>query len=116
DYNEFVAKLTKATQALRVGNGLDDGVQIGPLIDEKAVKKVEEHVADAMAKGATLLTGGERHELGRTFFQPTVLSGVTQDMQMCREETFGPVSGVVSFDTEEECVALANDTIFGLAG
>ncbi|MEN5052938.1 NAD-dependent succinate-semialdehyde dehydrogenase [Brevundimonas naejangsanensis] len=115
-HDEFVAKLTKATQALRVGNGLDDGVQIGPLIDEKAVKKVEEHVADALAKGATLLTGGERHDLGRTFYQPTVLSGVTQDMQMCREETFGPVSGVVRFETEEEGVALANDTIFGLAG
>lgn len=115
-HDEFVAKLTKATEALKVGNGLDDGVQIGPLIDDKAVKKVEEHVADAVAKGATLLTGGARHERGGTFFQPTVLSGVTQDMRMCREETFGPVSGVVRFETEEEGIALANDTVFGLAG
>ncbi|MNI34602.1 Glutarate-semialdehyde dehydrogenase DavD [compost metagenome] len=115
-HDEFVAKLTKATEALKVGNGLDDGVQIGPLIDDKAVKKVEDHIADAVAKGATVLTGGARHALGRTFFQPTVLSGVTQDMQMCREETFGPVAGVVRFDTEEEGIALANDTIFGLAG
>lgn len=115
-HDEFVEKLTRASQALKVGNGLDDGVQIGPLIDEKAVRKVEEHVADALAKGASLLTGGVRHELGMTFFQPTVLSGVTQDMQMCREETFGPVSGVVRFETEEEGIALANDTIFGLAG
>ncbi|MGH7021917.1 MAG: NAD-dependent succinate-semialdehyde dehydrogenase [Brevundimonas sp.] len=115
-HDAFVAKLAKATAALKVGNGLEDGVQIGPLIDTKAVRKVEEHVADAVAKGATVVTGGERHALGGTFFQPTVLSGVTQDMQICKEETFGPVAPVVRFDTEEEGLALANATEFGLAG
>lgn len=115
-HDEFVAKLAKATAALRVGNGLEDGVQIGPLIDAKAVKKVEEHIADARAKGATVITGGQRHALGGTFFQPTVLSGVTSDMMICKEETFGPVAPVVRFETEEEGLALANATEFGLAG
>ncbi|WP_313003035.1 NAD-dependent succinate-semialdehyde dehydrogenase [Brevundimonas sp.] len=115
-HDEFVAKLAKATAALRVGNGLEDGVQIGPLIDAKAVKKVEEHIADARAKGATVITGGQRHALGGTFFQPTVLSGVTSDMLICKEETFGPVAPVVRFEAEEEGLALANATEFGLAG
>lgn len=115
-HDEFVAKLAKATAALRVGNGLEDGVQIGPLIDAKAVKKVEEHIADARAKGATVITGGQRHALGGTFFQPTVLSGVTSDMMICKEETFGPVAPVVRFETEEEGLAMANATEFGLAG
>ncbi|WP_312148151.1 NAD-dependent succinate-semialdehyde dehydrogenase [Brevundimonas sp.] len=115
-HDEFVAKLAKATAALRVGNGLEDGVQIGPLIDAKVVKKVEEHIADARAKGATVITGGQRHALGGTFFQPTVLSGVTSDMLICKEETFGPVAPVVRFETEEEGLALANATEFGLAG
>ncbi|WP_292037615.1 MULTISPECIES: NAD-dependent succinate-semialdehyde dehydrogenase [unclassified Brevundimonas] len=115
-HDEFVAKLARATAALRVGNGLEDGVQIGPLIDAKAVKKVEEHIADARAKGATVITGGQRHALGGTFFQPTVLSGVTSDMMICKEETFGPVAPVVRFETEEEGLAMANATEVGLAG
>lgn len=115
-HDEFVAKLAKATAALKVGAGLEDGVQIGPLIDAKAIKKVEEHISDAVAKGATVVTGGARHALGGTFFQPTVLSGVTSDMLICQEETFGPVAPVVRFETEEEGLALANATEFGLAG
>jgi len=115
-YDAFVEKLCAKVKTLKVGNGLDEGVQIGPMIDENGVEKVEEHLADAVKKGATILTGGERHELGKTFFQPTVVAGVTQDMQLCREETFGPLAGVVKFETEDEGVALANDTIFGLAG
>ena len=115
-HDEFVAKLAEATAALKVGAGLEDGVQIGPLIDAKAVKKVEEHIADAKAKGAKVETGGQRHALGGTFFQPTVLSGVTSDMLICKEETFGPVAPVVRFETEEEALRLANATEFGLAG
>lgn len=115
-HDEFVAKLAKATAALKVGAGLEDGVQIGPLIDAKAVKKVEAHVADALAKGARVVTGGERHALGGTFFQPTVLSGVTPEMLICQEETFGPVAPVVRFETEDEALRLANATEFGLAG
>ncbi|WP_297804701.1 NAD-dependent succinate-semialdehyde dehydrogenase [uncultured Brevundimonas sp.] len=115
-YAEFVAKLTAEVEKLKVGNGMDDGVQVGPLIDDKAIKKVQQHLDDALSKGAKLLTGGKPHALGGTFFQPTVVSEVTQDMLICREETFGPLAGVVRFETEEEGVALANDTIFGLAG
>ncbi len=115
-YDEFVKKLCASVQALKVGNGLEDGVQMGPLIDDKAVEKVEEHLADALSKGARVLTGGNRHALGHTFFEATVVADVTQDMQMCREETFGPLAGVIKFETEEEAIALANDTIFGLAG
>jgi len=115
-YDAFVEKLCAKVKTLKVGDGLDEGVQIGPMIDENGVEKVEEQLADAVKKGATILTGGQRHELGKTFFQPTVVAGVTQDMQLCREETFGPLAGVVKFETEDEGVALANDTIFGLAG
>ncbi|MEG1452255.1 NAD-dependent succinate-semialdehyde dehydrogenase [Brevundimonas sp.] len=115
-YDEFVKKLCASVQALKVGNGLEDGVQMGPLIDDKAVEKVEEHLADALSKGARVLTGGNRHALGHTFFEATVVADVTQDMQMCREETFGPLAGVIKFETEDEAIALANDTIFGLAG
>ncbi len=115
-YEEFVQKLCASVQKLKVGNGLDEGVQMGPLIDEKAVEKVEEHLKDATSKGARILTGGKRHALGQTFYEPTVVADVTQDMQICREETFGPLAGVVKFETEEEAIALANDTIFGLAG
>ncbi|WP_406852186.1 NAD-dependent succinate-semialdehyde dehydrogenase [Brevundimonas sp. BH3] len=115
-YDAFVEKLCAAAQALKIGNGLEDGVQMGPLIDEKAVEKVEQHLSDALSKGARVLTGGNRHALGQTFFEATVVADVTQDMQMCREETFGPLAGVVKFETEEEAIALANDTIFGLAG
>ncbi|WP_312815889.1 NAD-dependent succinate-semialdehyde dehydrogenase [Brevundimonas sp.] len=115
-YDAFVEKLCATAQALKIGNGLEDGVQMGPLIDEKAVEKVEQHLSDALSKGARVLTGGNRHTLGQTFFEATVVADVTQDMQMCREETFGPLAGVVKFETEEEAIALANDTIFGLAG
>ncbi|MEQ1541996.1 MAG: NADP-dependent succinate-semialdehyde dehydrogenase [Novosphingobium sp.] len=114
-YDAFVGKLAKAAKALKVGNGLDTGTEQGPLIDASAVAKVEEHVADALAKGATVLTGGKRHALGGTFFEPTVLAGVTQDMLVASEETFGPLAPVVKFATEDEAVAMANDTEFGLA-
>lgn len=114
-HDEFVAKLTAASNALKIGNGADAGVQQGPLIDENAVNKVESHIADAVAKGATIVAGGGRHELGRTFFQPTVLTGVTPDMEVARKETFGPVSAVFRFSTEDEAIAMANDTEFGLA-
>jgi succinate-semialdehyde dehydrogenase/glutarate-semialdehyde dehydrogenase len=115
-HDAFVDKLTAAVAALRVGNGLEEGVQIGPLINEAAVRKVEEHIADALALGAKVVLGGKRHALGGNFFEPTVLTGVTQAMRICREETFGPVAGVVTFATEDEAIALANDTEFGLAG
>ncbi|WP_037503088.1 NADP-dependent succinate-semialdehyde dehydrogenase [Sphingomonas jaspsi] len=114
-YDEFVDKLAKAADALKVGNGLEEGVQQGPLIDKHAIEKVEEHIADALSKGATLITGGHRHELGGTFFEPTVIADVTQDMAVAREETFGPLAPVVKFDTEEQAIAMANDTEFGLA-
>lgn len=114
-YDEFVSKLSAAATALKVGNGLEAGTEQGPLIDANAVAKVEEHVADALAKGATLLAGGKPHALGGTFFEPTVLANVTQDMLVAREETFGPLAPVVRFETEEQAIAMANDTEFGLA-
>lgn len=114
-YDEFVEKLAKAAAALKVGSGLDPDTQQGPLIDDNAVAKVEEHIADALAKGAKLLTGGHRHPLGGSFFEPTVLANVTQDMLVAHEETFGPLAPVVKFETEEEAIAMANDTEFGLA-
>jgi succinate-semialdehyde dehydrogenase/glutarate-semialdehyde dehydrogenase len=114
-YDAFLAKLTAATSALKVGSGLETGVQIGPLIDAAAVEKVEAHIADATAKGARVLTGGHRHERGGQFFEPTVLADVTADMQICHEETFGPVAPVVKFETEDEAIAQANASEFGLA-
>lgn len=114
-YDAFAKKLAEAASKLKVSNGLEAGAQQGPLIDENALKKVEEHLADALAKGAKVLTGGKRHELGGTFFQPTVLVDVTTQMKMAREETFGPVAPLFRFKTEEEAVRLANDTEFGLA-
>ncbi len=114
-YDAFAKKLAEAASKLKVANGLEAGAQQGPLIDENALKKVEEHLADALAKGAKVLTGGKRHELGGTFFQPTVLVDVTTQMKMAREETFGPVAPLFRFETEEEAVRLANDTEFGLA-
>ena len=111
----FAEKLAAATARLKVGNGMDDGVQIGPLIDEKGVEKVEDHVADAVSKGAKVVTGGKRSELGGTYFQPTVLSGVSKGMKVLSEETFGPVAPIIAFDTIDEGIALANDTGFGLA-
>ena len=114
-YDEFVQKLgTKAAQ-LKVGSGFAAGVQQGPLIDTNALKKVERHVADATKRGARVVTGGERHELGGTFFQPTVLADVTDKMQLTREETFGPVAPVSKFSDDGEAVAAANASEFGLA-
>jgi len=111
----FVERLAEAVAALRVGNGFEEGVTQGPLIDARAVEKVERHVADALAGGAEVVTGGGRHALGGGFFQPTVLTGVAPGMLVTCEETFGPVAPVMSFRTEEEAVAIANDTRYGLA-
>jgi succinate-semialdehyde dehydrogenase / glutarate-semialdehyde dehydrogenase len=111
----FANKLAEASDNLKVGDGMTDGVSIGPLIDEAALAKVEDHVADALAKGATVIAGGKRSELGGTFYQPTVLTGVTKGMKILSEETFGPVAPVITFDTVDEGIALANDTEFGLA-
>ncbi len=98
-YDAFVEKLIAATTKLKVGNGLDEGVPQGPLINEAAVKKVEEHIEDAVSKGAEVKPGGKRHALGRTFFEPTVLANVTQQMKIAHEETFGPVAAVFRFKT-----------------
>ncbi|WP_158904034.1 NADP-dependent succinate-semialdehyde dehydrogenase [Burkholderia sp. L27(2015)] len=114
-YDAFAEKLVAAVKTLKVGNGLDAGVSQGPLIDDAAVKKVEEHIADALGKGARLLMGGHRHALGQSFFEPTVLADVTSDMQVAKEETFGPMAPLFRFKTEEEALAMANDTEFGLA-
>jgi succinate-semialdehyde dehydrogenase/glutarate-semialdehyde dehydrogenase len=114
-YDRFVEKLVEATGKLKVGPGLDDGTQQGPLIDDKAVEKVEEFVEDAKAKGAKVVAGGKRHALGGTFYEPTVIAGATTDMRFMKEEIFGPVAPIFKFETEEEAVRLANDTEFGLA-
>ena len=114
-YYEFARRLTEASAAMKVGDGLEEGVEQGPIIDDQGLAKVERHVADAIAKGATVLTGGKRHALGGTFYEPTVLTGMSSDMQMYGEETFGPVAGLFRFSTDDEAVAMANDTEFGLA-
>ncbi len=115
-YDAFAAKLTQAVrERLKVGSGLEPDVMQGPLIDAAALAKVERHVADAVAQGATVLTGGQRHALGGTFYEPTVLSGVTPDMLLAREETFGPVAPLFRFQTDDEAIRLANATEFGLA-
>ena len=114
-YDKFAAKLAEKVKALNVGPGTQSGVTTGPLIDENAVKKVEEHIADALAKGAKVLTGGHKHKLGGLFFEPTVLTNVNTTMKVTREETFGPVAPLFRFKTEEEAIAMANDTEFGLA-
>ncbi|AKZ63457.1 succinate-semialdehyde dehydrogenase [Herbaspirillum hiltneri N3] len=114
-YNQFADKLVAAVAKLKVGNGLDSGVTQGPLIDEKAVQKVEQHVADALAKGGRVLLGGKRHALGHGFFEPTVIADVTADMKIAREETFGPMAPLFRFKTDDEVLAQANDTEFGLA-
>ncbi|MFZ1681404.1 MAG: NAD-dependent succinate-semialdehyde dehydrogenase [Rhizobiaceae bacterium] len=114
-YDRFVEKLVAATNQLKVGNGLEDGVKQGPLIDEGAVEKVEELIADATAKGGQVVAGGARHVLGGSFFQPTVIAHAKSDMRFSTEEIFGPVSPVFSFDTEEEAIAMANATEYGLA-
>ncbi|MFA9218377.1 MAG: NADP-dependent succinate-semialdehyde dehydrogenase [Sphingomonadaceae bacterium] len=114
-YNAFAAKLVDAVRKLKVGNGVEPGVTQGPMIEEKAVQKVEEHIADALSKGARLLAGGKRHELGQSFFEPTVLADVTSDMKVAKEETFGPLAPLFRFKDDAEVLAMANDTEFGLA-
>ena len=114
-YDVFAQKLAAKLQTLPTGNGFDEGVAFGPLIDEAAVAKVTEHVADATAKGAKLALGGKPHTLGGTFFEPTILTGVTSDMAVASEETFGPVAPLFRFETEAEVIAAANATEFGLA-
>lgn len=114
-YEAFTTALSAAVGKLKVGDGFDEGVQQGPLIDEAAVAKVEAHIADAVGKGATLAQGGKRHARGGLFFEPTVLTGVTQDMLVCREETFGPLAPIVRFADEDEAIRMANDTEYGLA-
>ena len=114
-YDEFSEKLSAAVEKMRIGDGLKGETEQGPLIDMAAVEKVEEHIEDALAKGAKVISGGGRHDLGGTFFQPTVLSEVNTDMKVTREETFGPVAPLYRFETEEEALEMANDTEFGLA-
>jgi succinate-semialdehyde dehydrogenase / glutarate-semialdehyde dehydrogenase len=114
-YDRFSAKLAEAVRKLSPAPGLDDGATQGPLIDDRAVEKVESHVADAVAKGARVLVGGKRHSRGGRFFEPTILTGVTPAMAVAKEETFGPVAPLFRFSTEAEAIALANDTEFGLA-
>jgi len=114
-YDKFAQKLGAKVAAMKIGGGLEDGVMQGPLIDMKAVEKVEEHIADAVAKGARIVTGGKRHAKGGTFFEPTVLADVKTNMKVTHEETFGPVAPLFRFKTEQELIKLANDTEYGLA-
>ncbi|MCX7293282.1 MULTISPECIES: NADP-dependent succinate-semialdehyde dehydrogenase [unclassified Janthinobacterium] len=114
-YDAFADKLVAAVAKLKVGNGIEAGVTQGPLIDAKAVAKVEEHVADALGKGGRLLAGGKRHALGNGFFEPTIIADVTNDMRVATEETFGPLAPLFRFKTDDEVIALANNTEFGLA-
>lgn len=114
-YDEFARRLVTAVGKLKVSDGMVEGAQQGPLIDMAAVKKVEDHIKDALDKGARVLLGGKRHELGGSFFQPTILSDVTRDMAVAKEETFGPVAPLFRFSTEEEAIRMANDTEVGLA-
>jgi succinate-semialdehyde dehydrogenase / glutarate-semialdehyde dehydrogenase len=114
-YDAFAEKLVAAVKKLKVGNGFESGVLQGPLIDEAAVEKVEEHIEDAVSHGAHVLLGGKRHALGQTFFEPTVLGDVTPKMKVAREETFGPVAPLFRFETDEQAIEMANDTEFGLA-
>ncbi|MAC47461.1 MAG: succinate-semialdehyde dehydrogenase (NADP(+)) [Oceanospirillum sp.] len=114
-YDQFVEKLTAAVNGLKVGNGMDEGVTQGPMINAAAVEKIEDHLSDAVSKGATITTGGKRHDLGGSFFEPTVICNVTTEMKVAREETFGPLAPIFRFSTEEEAIAMGNDTEFGLA-
>lgn len=114
-HDAFAAKLKDATEKLAIGDGLKGGTTTGPLISQKAVEKVQKHMDDALSKGGAILTGGKPHTLGGTFFEPTVVTGVTQDMSVAQEETFGPLAPLFKFETEDEVIAMANDTIFGLA-
>lgn len=114
-HDAFVEKLATAVEKLKVAAAFEQGAEQGPLINEKAVEKIQEHIEDAVAKGAKVVTGGHRHALGYTFFEPTVLSGVTPDMLVAKDETFGPLAPVFKFSTEAEAIEMANDTEFGLA-
>ena len=114
-YDKFAKMLAEKVSAMKVGGGLEDGVVQGPLIDMAGVEKVEEHIADAVSKGASVITGGKRHSRGGTFFEPTVLANVTTNMKITYEETFGPVAPLFRFKTEEDAIRMANDTEFGLA-
>jgi succinate-semialdehyde dehydrogenase / glutarate-semialdehyde dehydrogenase len=114
-YDDFAARLAQAVSGLKVADGFTEGAQLGPLINMEAVEKVEAHIADATAKGARIVVGGRRHPLGGTFFAPTVLTEVTPDMRVSREETFGPLAPLYRFETDEDAIRLANDTEFGLA-
>ncbi|MEO1681552.1 MAG: NAD-dependent succinate-semialdehyde dehydrogenase [Pseudomonadota bacterium] len=114
-YDAFARKLADRVGAMKVGDGLDDGTALGPMINADAVAKVEEHIADAVSKGAQITLGGNAHALGGTFFEPTIVTGVTQDMAVAQEETFGPLAPLFQFDDVDDVIAMANDTIFGLA-
>ncbi|UHL63738.1 NAD-dependent succinate-semialdehyde dehydrogenase [Paralcaligenes sp. KSB-10] len=114
-YDTFAAKLKVAVDAMKVGNGLDDGVTLGPLIDSAAINKVKEHIGDALSKGATVLTGGQAHPMGGLFFQPTILINVSPDTKLMNEETFGPVAPLIRFQSDHDAIRMANDTPFGLA-
>lgn len=114
-YDEVATRLVDKVNAMQVGDGFTAGVTQGPLIDQDAINKVQEHIADAVAHGATVIAGGKQHAMGGTFFQPTIVRDVTQAMRFASEETFGPVAPLLRFDTEAEAIAMANDTIFGLA-
>ena len=114
-YDAFAEKLAKAVSNLRTGNGMENGVELGPLIDESALEKVQSHVSDVVEKGGRVLAGGKPHALGGTFYEPTVLADVTSDMAVAREETFGPVAPLFRFTDEAEAIQAANDTEFGLA-
>jgi succinate-semialdehyde dehydrogenase/glutarate-semialdehyde dehydrogenase len=114
-YDAFARKLADAVAKLQPAPGLESGASQGPLIDDRAVEKVEQHISDAMAKGASILVGGHRHARGGRFFEPTILTDVTPAMLVAREETFGPVAPLFRFKTEAEAIAMANDTEFGLA-
>jgi succinate-semialdehyde dehydrogenase/glutarate-semialdehyde dehydrogenase len=114
-YDEFVEKFAKTVSAFKVGSGAEAGTVIGPLIDERALAKVEEQVNDAVKKGGKVVIGGKRHALGGSFYEPTVVSGATRDMLAFREETFGPLAPIFKFSSEAEAISMANDTQFGLA-
>ena len=113
-YDAFAEKFSKAVAALKVGDGFD-GADLGPLISEPAVAKVRDHIEDALSKGAEVYLGGKPHDLGGQFYEPTILTGVTQDMKVSQEETFGPMAPLFKFENEDEVITMANDTIFGLA-
>lgn len=114
-YDAFIEQFTAAVKKLKLGNGLDEGVDIGPLINEKALEKVERHVADALDRGGRLVLGGKRHKLGGNFYEPTIIADVSPDAQLTSEETFGPVAGIIRFDREADAIRMANDSEFGLA-